>query len=423
MVSEEFGNIQDHFFVMASRIPFGLFKFESRVINKTNFASINYQPDYNDLTNQQCLTATINRTSKQLDMQIADCFEKNLIFCRKLYFAEPNCSEWSSFTNVSFHSLLLNPALKLNYKQAIAYKRAEIMEVISRTDMSKIHMSLLQSLWYAFIPCFDERNISMFVHDMSLVRYCEWRGIPLPCSAIVSTFPTDQGLCCSFNMKAADDIYVESKFLSILQEMQNTDMVNSFKSSYLQTPFSESNGAKAGRTKGLMVLLDAHSNWLVPGSFDEDYHAFSAVIQSSGNFPLMSQGGLSIRPGYNNIITLTSSELDADDNIRSLKKEERNCLFREENSGLILHKQYSYLNCKFECILSYAKTEVFKLHGFECQPWFFPPPNDSAIICDPWAANKFFRIMNKEIPDSQCTHCLPECGSTFFVNNYSGAFL
>jgi hypothetical protein len=58
---------------------------------------------------------------------------------------------------------------------------------------------------------------------------------------------------------------------------------------------------------------------------------------------------------------------------------------------------------------------VLKIRGSICQPWFFPPPNDSTRVCDPWESKNFFGIMPKNIPDSMCLHCLPDCSSTFYV--------
>ena len=33
--------------------------------------------------------------------------------------------------------------------------------------------------------------------------------------------PTDEGMCCSFNMAAAEEIYVESEYTQIISELQN----------------------------------------------------------------------------------------------------------------------------------------------------------------------------------------------------------
>jgi len=127
----------------------------------------------------------------------------------------------------------------------------------------------------------------------------------------------------------------------------------------------------------------------------------------------MSQGEIFIRPGYNNIITLTSSKINADDSLTSISKEERKCSFPEENFDSLYFNNYSFSNCKFECLLSYAKSEVYIKYGTICQPWFFPLQNDSTINCDPWISKAFFQIMSK-IPDTECSHCLPDCSLTFY---------
>jgi hypothetical protein len=409
-----FGNLQKRFFIMASRVSFGEFKFGSIIIDETNFPSIYYKPDIRDLSNHNCLTAMKNETSMKLNVFITDCMEQHLIICRKVLLMKPNCSAMSTFTKKAPFSILLNQDLKSDFQKSVAYKKAKTMDMINRVNISEAYRSIFQSLWYSFIPCFDVRNISRQVYEMSLLRYCEWKGIPISCSAIFTTFPTDQGLCCSFNMKAADEIFIATKYRETLQEMQISDKDSAFLSSNVPTILTQNIEPQAGSQKGLMVLLDSHYDWLVPGTFDEDFHAFTAVIQSSGSFPLIGQGGLLIRPGYNNIITLSSTKIDADDSIRSLNKRDRDCMFPEENSELILHKKYSFFNCKFECTLRYAMNKVESKYGTLCFPWYIPPPNDSIAMCDPWTSSDFFQIMTEEIPDSLCSYCLRDCDSTLY---------
>ena len=100
--------------------------------------------------------------------------------------------------------------------------------------------------------------------------------------------------------------------------------------------------------------------------------------------------------------------------MKTLNKERRNCLFSDETTDMKIHKQYTYLNCMFECSLFYTQMEIFKKYNILCQPWFFPTANDSTTICDPWQSYDFFQIMSKEIPDNFCRQCLPECGSTVY---------
>ncbi len=414
LFSGKFGNAQELFFLMATRSSFGQFQFELRVINKTNFPNFNFNSDYKDLTQHGCLTARFNNKSQELDILLTNCFEQHLIFCRKVHFVKPNCSKTVAFTNLTAFSIMLNTSLKLNYQQAIAYQKYEVIEMFKRLDLEKAYKSIYESLWYSFVPCFDVGNISQWFRDMSLIRYCEWRGIPVACSEIFTTFPTDKGLCCSFNMKAANDIYRKSLFRDVLEGLQNYDKMNALIPILPSKTFTPSKKPQAGSNRGLKVLLDAHSDWLYPGSYDEEFHAFTAVIQSRESFPLMNQGGLLIRPGHHSTITLTSYVINADDSIKSLKEEDRNCLFPVETIDLKLHKKYSYANCKFECSYSYAKFRVYNQYGTTCQPWFFPMGNKSSMICDPWISSDFFQIMSMDIPDSQCSHCLPDCNSTFY---------
>jgi hypothetical protein len=47
--------------------------------------------------------------------------------------------------------------------------------------------------------------------DTSLLKKCFWKGVRISCAAIFEKFPTDRGMCCSFNRQAAEDIFVESR--------------------------------------------------------------------------------------------------------------------------------------------------------------------------------------------------------------------
>ena len=120
------GEVNDLLFVMASRSSHGIFKFESQTINASNFGSLNFQPDVNDLNNFACLAVSVNATSKQLNAYIRDCFEHHNIVCRTVLLVKPNCSDMSAYTKKAPLSMLLNSDLKLQNQLAIAYQKAEI---------------------------------------------------------------------------------------------------------------------------------------------------------------------------------------------------------------------------------------------------------------------------------------------------------
>ena len=67
----------------------------------------------------------------------------------------------------------------------------------------------------------------------AILRYCAWKGKEIPCAAIFSTFPTDIGMCCSFNMKAAEEIFIGDMYPRLVQYLQDTDKAASFNKSNL----------------------------------------------------------------------------------------------------------------------------------------------------------------------------------------------
>ena len=400
---------------MASKESDGNFTFESEVILPAFFSKLSFTPQ---MSSNQCLTASFNSETGNLDLQQTDCEEEHTVICRKVLFAKPNCSNTSvAFVERQIIEIMLAPEFKLANKQAVAHKKAEVKEMISRLDLKAAFPYLFSTLWYSSLPCFDIRNITIHRDGgSSILKYCEWKGIPMSCSSIFTTFPTDKGMCCSFNMKAANNIFVENAYTSILEDMQGKDKIASSHSSSVPVWYLESNEPKTipGKNKGLVLMLDANSNMLSTGSIDSDFRGFTAFIGSSGSFPLMSQEGIEVRPGYTNIITLTSSKIDANEDMKNLQPSVRNCYFPDENTNLKIHKEYSYLNCKLECVLNYTQREVYQKYQRMCQPWYFPTFNDSITVCDPWESFDFFSILNNEIPDNWCSGCLPDCGKTTY---------
>ena len=134
------------------------FSFESANINY--FERLNYSPQ-EDFTNNPCLTAVFNSNTKQLDLQATDCIEKRSIICRKVLFTKPDCQKYSTFKGKPLLEIMLNKTLKLYKRQMIAYKKAEIKDMMKRLDQNKAFNAIFKALWYSPLPCFDIRNITL----------------------------------------------------------------------------------------------------------------------------------------------------------------------------------------------------------------------------------------------------------------------
>ena len=79
---------------------------------------------------------------------------------------------------------------------------------------------LFEILWSTQLPCFDAKGAR------SMLKACMWKGMKVPCSAIFKTMPTDRGMCCSFNLEAAEKLFVKGDFVESIQQMQMKDQEN-----------------------------------------------------------------------------------------------------------------------------------------------------------------------------------------------------
>ena len=92
-----------------------------------------------------------------------------------------------------------------------------------------VYESLLEILWYSQLPCFDVKNITSTAQDeLSMIKKCSWKEKEMPCQAIFKTLPTDRGMCCSFNMEKAENIFQKSTFSDLVQDMQEFDKSNRY---------------------------------------------------------------------------------------------------------------------------------------------------------------------------------------------------
>jgi hypothetical protein len=55
---------------------------------------------------------------------------------------------------------------------------------------------------------------------------------------------------------------------------------------------------EAGRSKGLTLMLDAHSDLIEASSVPDDFQGFTAVIASRSQYPITSRKSVLIRPGH-----------------------------------------------------------------------------------------------------------------------------
>ena len=106
----------------------------------------------------------------------------------------------------------INPVYK---KESESLSNQAIQNAHSTFDTmdQKGYKSLFEVLWYQQLPCFDVKSTtSVSNHQHGMIKYCEWKGRTIPCSAIFKTTPTDRGMCCTFNLQAAEKMFKDEEY-------------------------------------------------------------------------------------------------------------------------------------------------------------------------------------------------------------------
>ena len=125
-----------------------------------------------------------------------------------------------------------------------------------------------------------------------MIKSCVWKGEKLNCSSIFTMYPTDRGMCCTFNKQKADDMFKQSRYQDQLQRLSSQDKDLSFENSglpswfvfilyysetNLQFVFAHQNTDRydpmpwSGKSKGLVLVLDAHTDKVTGSSISSDF--------------------------------------------------------------------------------------------------------------------------------------------------------
>ena len=310
-------------------------------------------------------------------------------------------------------SRILNFNERLKVYQKMQAEVEGMKDYFSRIDWKKSYKLFFELLWSLKLPCFDTDRFSGYPTHRSMLKMCIWKGTKLPCSSIFTTFPTEAGMCCTFNLQQANEMLRESKFVNVIDELQERDKEESFEETTEpewftsnQEPFPEQ-----GVKNGLTVMLDAHTDKLQDSSVDEDFQGFLAAITPPTNYPLIDLNSIMLRPGHVNNVAITATEVVATNSFKdSLSLDQRHCYYSDEYK-LETYHEYSHPACLLECQMKLVKDLTGKTSKEEgCYPWFLPHAEINTTVCDPWSARHFLANM-KKLPDT-CKDCLVDCEYT-----------
>lgn len=321
--------------------------------------------------------------------------------------------------------LIFNPSLGLQRSLKELEMKNEFNLDFGSTDLKESYYNLFEILWYSQLPCFDVMNVTSKVnYEMGMIKSCSWKGQIMSCASLFSMMPTDKGMCCTFNKDKAEEIFLEGTFSEQITKMQGKDKDGAFEEAKLSQLYLTNNEpiSYPGTDNGLRLVLDSHSDRLSSGSIGDMFRGFLVLIEGSNVFPQASRSSFVLRPGNENDVVLSASQIYGGKGTKETKPNDRSCYFSDEYS-LESFKKYSKDNCILECSIEYARNQMkneTRVDG--CIPWFYPPMSNSSsyVWCNPWETEEF--IMNQKlVPINECSHCLPDCNSTEYEATITSA--
>ena len=127
-------------------------------------------------------------------------------------------------------NLLLEPEKEQERQAKMKKAEEDFSEQYGDMDFNTTYSNLFEILWYSQMPCFDVINVTANDPDqMSMIKQCFWKGKEISCASIFKTLPTDRGMCCTFNMEKAEEIFINSTYSNLVKTMHEQDLSNRYK--------------------------------------------------------------------------------------------------------------------------------------------------------------------------------------------------
>ena len=226
-------------------------KFENTIFPLTDqyFALLKFEQEYENDYSFECLVANFNSNSKYIKLVPVDC-EDNIA---NSYLCSDDSLDCLGYITISEQlDLQFDPIFQDEQSNGIQKKQNNITDMFRRLKFSQSFQNIYSILWNARNPCFEtEEKGRKGGLGKPFLRDCQWKGIYMPCSAIFTSFPTDKGMCCSFNTKAAEDIFQGETFVQLTKTLQENEKQ--------QDPLDIGNpinqNTNPGKSKGLTVVI------------------------------------------------------------------------------------------------------------------------------------------------------------------------
>lgn len=170
-----------------------------------------------------------------------------------------------------------------------------------------------------------------------------------------------------------------------------------------------------GSTLGLNIILNANVKEYYCSSMNS--YGFKILLHSPIESPKISNYGMLVSPGQETQIVITPALAHSSNNIRSVPKKLRACLFENEND-LSYFRTYSRRNCEMEC-----ESRLY-MQFCNCIMYYMPKINEDVNICgrsDQGCLNEMKEMMKLKLNESIECECYPSCFAVSYDSEMSSA--
>ena len=112
------------------------------------------------------------------------------IICRR----QLTCFNSSNYVEENSVDFLLQYYSKIDYQQMLFQYEAEIKDAFQRMNLTNLYKNIFSMLWHSYMPCTILNNDFTIISHINapILKYCEWKGVPMDCNEIFTAFPTEQ---------------------------------------------------------------------------------------------------------------------------------------------------------------------------------------------------------------------------------------
>lgn len=221
---------------------------------------------------------------------------------------------------------------------------------------------------------------------------------------------TSRGICYSFNSLAVAELFQESKYIDV------------FNGIFRPLPTSNIvNNTGSGELFGFSMVLNGHF-YNNPSSVEDSFQTnpdssfrsypppkFFIGISNLYDVPAL-ETFVRVDTGKMLTLSVTPSQIIADEQLRDFNPERRGCRYVDETEGITLFNFYTRSLCRYECVLKQS------IRNCGCTPWNYMQynKNETSTICDQYGNYCFKRnLEDPELPEA--CHCPDDCEAVAFT--------